>query len=174
MDKREEDLPGWEPGSIEYMVEHGLADLAFWKLKEAESAEEHRSICASIILASYRRGSYHLNEGQHAALAEAVRAGFPKRFANRPPLEKRNREIQALLMLSPPAGMNGSQLMPATLFEALDPALHSARYTEADVIERLMDSYGLNKGAAKAAFNKARADLEAQGYPAYLVWPKSL
>lgn len=163
--------PTLEPGTIEQLVEHGLAGLAFQHLRLAGSQEEYQAICASI--AGKMR---HLSEEQSAELINAIKAGFPKRPPNCPPLLRRNIEIQVLLMLGPPAGMFGfkPEHTPADLFEALDPASRCARYTEADVIERLMGKYGLNRGAAKAAFNKARDDLGAKGVPALFFWPKSL
>lgn len=162
--------PTLEPGTIERLVQHGGADGAFWYLQMAYSPEEYRSICASLV-----RTSRHLSDEQLSKLANAIEEGFPKRLPNCPPLLRRNMEIQTLLMLGPGGGgMNGSQHMPADLFEALDTASRSARYTEADVIERLMGKYELNRGAAKAAFNKARDDLGAKGMPALFFWPKSL
>lgn len=120
-------LPRWQ--LIEYL---------FDELKEAESPEEHRSICARLI-----RGARYLDEAEIGALAQAVENGPPKRRRGQPARTKRDREIRHLLMFG--------HILPGR-----------REWNRADFIGEIASTYGMNWKTAEAAYDKANGQLKAE------------
>lgn len=147
VDKKKSRGRGLWPDTIEEMVECGVAHFAFERLAQAESPQEYQSICASIV-----RRARHLDQDQLNAFAATVELGFPKRPAKKPSLNKRNRAIRIALLVSTDMG-----------------GLRGLGRNEA--IERISQQYDMKRPAAKAAFNKALTELDADGWSASSFWP---